>query len=107
MSQMLNPMTALELIIHLKDGNILKFFQNDITAAQMILDSIHPKQFFNQPDVTIAGRYSMTVYPTAGITRVEFVTSLRPKLTWPLPAWVQSICEIPAGEYRRTWTPED
>jgi hypothetical protein len=104
---MLNPLTALELIIHLKDGNILKFFQNDETAAQKILDSIHPKQFFEQPDVTIAGRYSMTVYPIAGITRIEFVTELQPNPSWPLPPWIHSIAEIPAAEFRRTWTPED
>jgi hypothetical protein len=88
---------GLHILIHLADGSVGKFFQEQPDEIQRILGNIVPARFFGQPTLIIGGGYSASAFPTSAITHILFEHS-------QLPNWADlndetEMHEIPREEF--------
>jgi len=59
--------------VHLTDGSVASFAQNDEVEAQKLWDKIHPSRLFAPSRLVLAGEHSKSLYVTAKIVRVDFI----------------------------------
>jgi hypothetical protein len=89
----------LEIHVHGVDGYVSAFVQSDAEAVRKILEQIQPGRLFTQRHLTIAGRQSLTVFPSMGIARVDLVMDTVPD--WPYHRGVTDALEVTEEEFRR------
>lgn len=93
----------LEIRIHLTNGNVESYVQDDAATVQQILSDIEPQKIFPQPHTIVAGLYSMTAYARSSITMVEFVMDKYPD--WSFPLGIDDIEEISQEEFWQRYRP--
>lgn len=96
--------TALEIHLHLEDGRIIKFAQNDAVTAQKILSHIDPHKVFAQPPIIFSGKHSLTTILPSAIVRIDLIGENLPN--WPYLHNVQEVQEISEEEFRQRFRPE-
>jgi hypothetical protein len=99
------PPSSLEIHIHLVSGAVEKFVQDDPQAVGVIFANLQPQKIFSQPHLTIAGKYSVTVYSCSAITMVELVMEKFPD--WTFPLGVDRIEEITEEEFWQRFRPKE
>jgi hypothetical protein len=96
---------ALAIEVHLSDGRVEKFLQDNLQEAQHILDHIQPNKLFSQPLLVIAEEYATTVYRSEEVERIDLITDI--PLNWPYYHDVSDIVEITPEEFSRRFVPEN
>jgi hypothetical protein len=74
----LNTSAALEVRVHLKDGHVTRFVQNDPLIASQILEAIHPNHLFSAPQLLIGSEHSLTAFQPHMVVRMDLITNLDP-----------------------------
>ena len=97
--------STLEIRIHLVNGKVEKFVQDDPQAIAILLTNIQPAKLFSQPHLVIAGKYSMTLYSCSAITMVELVMDGFPD--WTFPLGIEDIRQITEEEFWQRFRPEE
>ncbi len=90
---------AMIVRIHLEDGSIESFVQEDLTMARKLWESIDPIRLFTQPRVVIAGNHSKSVFVGSAIVRIDFVQQFCP--CWEFPAGYSDVVELPEADFRK------
>jgi hypothetical protein len=85
--------------VHLEDGSIESFVQDDLTTAKRLWETIDPIRLFSQPRVVIAGKYSKSVFVGSAIARIDFVQQFCP--CWEFPTGYSDIVELPEPDFRK------
>jgi hypothetical protein len=62
--------------VHVTDGSVESFAQNDEGEAQKLWDKIQPTRLLAPSRLVLAGEHSKSVYVTAQIVRVDFIQKL-------------------------------
>ena len=93
----------LEIHVHLVNGSISRFVQDEPVEIDRILNHIHPEKVFNQPTIVIAGRHSMTALPTSAVARIDFVMDGFPG--WEFHRNLKDAVQITHEELRERYIP--
>jgi hypothetical protein len=91
-------LSPLEIQIHLRDGNVTRFLQDDPEISRHILAHIHPDRIFTQPEILLAGEHSLTAYPSSAVTRMDLVMAGFPD--WTFQGNICDISEITEIEFQ-------
>ena len=89
----------MEIRIHTKAGSVESFFQRDPALAAQILHGTRPANIFAADHITIAGDYSLTVFATSRINRIDFITEEFDP--WDFPADILDMVELSEAEFRQ------
>lgn len=90
---------AMIVHVHLEDGSIESFVQDDLTMAKKLWETIDPIRLFTQPRLVIAGNHSKSVFVGSAIVRIDFVQQFCP--CWEFPAGYSDIVELPAADFQK------
>ena len=90
---------SLVIRVHLTDGSVASFAQNDEVEAQKLWDKIQPSRLFAPSRLVLAGEHSKSVYVTAQIVRVDFIQ--KSSDCWEFPGGVSDIVELPEEDFRK------
>lgn len=85
--------------VHLTDGSVESFAQNDEAEAQKLWDKIEPSRLFVLSRIVLAGEHSKSVYVTAQIVRVDFIQESNE--CWEFPGGYSDIVELSEEEFRK------
>jgi hypothetical protein len=85
--------------VHLTDGSVESFEQNDEAEAQKLWDKIEPSRLFAQSRLVLAGEHSKSVYVTAQIVRVDFIQESNE--CWEFPGGYSDIVELSEEDFRK------
>lgn len=88
----------LEIRVHLIDGSVSTFLQEDEFQARSIIGQIQPDRLFAQPSLLLAGSSSVTVIPCAKVNMVECVLDTFPN--WSFLREITDIVECTQEAYR-------
>ena len=91
--------TSMEIRVHTQSGSTERFVQDDPVLAARILQGLHPAKVFTASRITIAGEYSLTVFATSQITRMDFLHENF--ALWEFPTGIVDIIELSEEEFRR------
>ena len=72
----------MDIHIHLTDGKVVRFRQENQKTAEAILKSIHPKKLFSQPQIIIQGSSSTSGFVCSRVELVELITDFDPGWTF-------------------------
>jgi hypothetical protein len=95
---------ALEIRVHLQDGRVTRFVQNDPEVAYGILEGIHPNRLFIAAQLLIGGDHTLTAFQPHLVVRVDFITDLDPK--WLVSTTALNTREITEEEFKMRCHPE-
>jgi hypothetical protein len=84
--------------VHLTDGSVESFAQNDEGEAQKLWDKIEPSRLFTQPRLVVAGEHSKSVFVTTQIVRVDFIRASND--CWEFPGGYSDIVELSEDDFR-------
>ncbi len=90
---------AMIIRIHLENGIIQSFVQNDEATARKTWDAIDPVKVFTMPRVVIAGDHSKSVFVGQSIVRIDFVQHFCP--CWQFPDGYSDIVELSEEDFRK------
>jgi len=90
---------AMVVRVHLEDGSIESFIQNDELTARKLWETIDPLRLFTQQRVVIAGTHSKSVFVGSAIVRIDFVQQFCP--CWQFPAGYSDIVELSEADFRK------
>ena len=90
---------SLAIRVHLTDGSMDCFTQNDEVEAKRLWDKIQPAHLFVPARLVLVGDHSKAVYVTAQITRVDFIQKSNDR--WDFPAGYSDIVELSEADFRR------
>ena len=104
MSMKTNPQTeskkpSFVIRVHLTDGSMESFTQNDEAEAQKLWDKIEPTRLFTSSRIVVAGEHSKSVYVTAQIVRVDFIQ--KSDACWEFPGGYSDIVELSEEDFRK------
>ncbi|MEO8426540.1 MAG: hypothetical protein ABI651_05430 [Verrucomicrobiota bacterium] len=85
--------------VHLTDGSVESFAQDDEAEAQKLWDKIEPSRLFAQSRLVLAGEHSKSVYVTAQIVRVDFIQESNE--CWEFPGGYSDIVELSEEDFRK------
>ena len=85
--------------VHLTDGSVASFAQNDEVEAQKLWDKIQPSRLFAPSRLVLAGEHSKSVYVTAQIVRVDFIQ--KSSDCWEFPGGFSDIVELSEEDFRK------
>jgi hypothetical protein len=85
--------------IHLTDGSVESFAQEDAAEAQKLWDRIEPSRLFSQSRLVLAGEHSKSVYVTAQVVRVDFIQESND--CWKFPGGYSDIVELTEEDFRK------
>ncbi len=75
-----NPL--LQIRVHLTNGNIMKFGQDDPKQVTSLFENMpHPDRLFALPNVLIGGDQSFSAFRSSSVLRIDFVGKKVP--SWP------------------------
>jgi hypothetical protein len=87
----MNTPSALEMHVHLEDGHVARFVQDDPVVAQSILEAIQPNHLFTATQLLIGTDHALTAFQPRLVVRVDLITDLDPK-------WSSSSVALNTGE---------
>ncbi|HLH53502.1 MAG TPA: hypothetical protein VKY92_07790 [Verrucomicrobiae bacterium] len=90
---------AMIIRVHLENGSIQSFIQNDETTARKTWNMIDPVKVFTMPRLVIAGDYSKSVFVGSSIARIDFVQHFCP--CWEFPEGYLDIVELSEEDFRK------
>lgn len=94
--------TPLEIQLHLANGHVHRFVQDDPQAVEQILGAINPR-VFAQPHLTLFGAQSVATYPTAALTGIALKMEPMPesllRMANKIPNGVAEVREISQADY--------
>jgi hypothetical protein len=90
---------VLTIRIHLTDGSVHSFVQNDAAAAQKLWDELDPARLFTRQRIVIGSEHSKSVFVCSEITRVDFLQDSFQ--CWEFPGGYSDIVEISDEELRQ------
>lgn len=90
---------AMIIRIHLENGAIQSFVQNDEATARKTWESIGPVRLFTQPRIVIAGEHSKSVFVGPAIARIDFVQNFCP--CWEFPEGYSDIVELSEADFHK------
>ena len=85
--------------VHLTDGSVESFAQEDAAEAQKLWDRIEPSRLFSQSRLVLAGEHSKSVYVTAQVVRVDFIQKSND--CWKFPGGYSDIVELTEDDFRK------
>ena len=90
---------AMIIRVHLENGSIQSFSQNDETTARKTWDMIDPVKVFTLPRLVLAGDYSKSVFVGSSIARLDFIQHFCP--CWQFPEGYSDIVELSEEDFRK------
>ena len=72
----------MDIHIHLTDGKVFIFRQENQKTVEAILKSIHSKKLFSQPQIIIQGGSSTSGFACSRVELIEFITEIDPGWTF-------------------------
>ncbi len=100
------PLPPLEIQLYFAQGQTAYFVQDDPVAARALLDTLPPpERLFAQPQFTIAGDRSLSLFPTAHITRLDISADDLP--VWPFLQEAESVEDIDEETFQHRFDPEE
>ena len=94
----------LEIHIHLEDGRIVRFIQQDEELARQQLAHLQPTKLFAQPLMMFGSADSLTMFQLSQVARVEFIAEKTPD--YPFYHAVLDIQQITPDEFRARYHPQ-
>ena len=94
----------LEIHVHLEDGRIVRFIQQDAELARQQLAHLQPTKLFAQPLMMFGGSDSLTTFQLSQVARVEFIAENTPD--YPFYHGVLDIQQITPDEFRARYHPQ-
>ncbi|MBK7496076.1 MAG: hypothetical protein IPI28_12040 [Candidatus Omnitrophica bacterium] len=88
----------LEIRIHLIDGSVAAFYEDDADQAKQIIGQIQPDRLFSQPSLLLAGISSVTVIPCTKVNMIEVIQDTYPN--WPFMREVTDIIDCSPEAFR-------
>ena len=95
---------ALEVHIHLVDGRVIQFVQDQVVAAQKVLDHIQPKRLFTAQNLMVGGGHALTAIPSSAIVRLDLIGDRLPD--WSFQFEAEDIQEITEEDYIARYRPD-
>jgi hypothetical protein len=84
--------------VHLTDGSVESFLQDDAEKAAAIRQRVDPARLFAQQRIVIAGTHSKSVFVCSEIVRIDF---LQEGFTcWEFPQGYSDLVELSETEFR-------
>ena len=96
---------SVEIRVHLNNGNVEAYVQDDPEQVARILGNFQPSRVFDTSHLTIAGKYSMTAYRCSTICLLEFVMDFYPG--WRFPVNIEEVREVTEEEFWDAYKPEE
>jgi hypothetical protein len=90
---------SFQLHIHLTDGNVFHYRQDDPPAIVKTIDALDPKRVFEQNQLMVHGMRALTGYRVANIEMLRVVTDATPD--WPLPSPLAECREVDGETFER------
>lgn len=97
--------SPLKIHVHLTDGRLHTYVHGDPDKARQFLDGLHPRKVFAEPQILIAGEYTVTGYRCSAITRIDLVLDGMPD--WSFPNEVAEIREMSEQAFLQKYQPGD
>jgi len=88
----------LEIRVYKADGSIEKFIQTEAGPAQRILHEFRDGRIFDLEKIIIAGRRSLTSFPTRQVVRLDLVSE--PPVQWIRPRGIVDAVELTGAEFQ-------
>ena len=85
--------------VHLTDGSIESFTQDDPAKAKEIWESIDPPRLFAGQRIVLAGTRSKSVFVSCEIIRVDFIQQAF--TCWEFPQGYSDVVELSETEFRK------
>ncbi|MCW3052245.1 MAG: hypothetical protein JWN14_1415 [Chthonomonadales bacterium] len=101
---MSNCNALLEIQVHLEDGRISRFEQNDPALVRTLLAHIQPTKLFAQPHIVLRDDKAMTLFPCTTIVRIDLIAPNVPE--WPFYRGVKNVQEITREEFQKLSAPK-
>ncbi len=98
----MNTTNPLEIHIHLEDGRIVRFVQQDAELAKQQLAHLQPTKLFAQPLIMLGGADSLTTFQMTQVARIEFIAEHTPD--YPFYNGVLDIQQITPDEFRARYS---
>lgn len=95
----------LEMHVTLHDGRTLRFAQDDPETIQSLYEHLNPARLFAPRVLMLHSSDSLSILPTAGILRVDFLAPDLPPFS--PPSDLVSIQEITEEEFQQRFRPQD
>lgn len=108
-SVIINTPAVLEMRIHLENGQVAKYVQDDPMIAQEILETLHPNHLFSAPrpltapQLLIGSDHILTAFQPRLVVRVDLITELVP--SWSASAVALNTREITEEEFDARYQP--
>ena len=82
----------MEIRVHLEDGHVTTFIQDDPLIANNILEAIQPHHLYLTPQLLIGSDHVLTAFQPHMIVRVDLITDIEPSwLSSPSPLNTEEI----------------
>ncbi len=95
---------ALEIHVHLEDGRITRFVQNDVALAQSLLAQIQPTKLFGQKVLLLGSADSMSAFQLDKVVRIDLIAHNTPD--YPFYNNVLDIQQITLDEFHERFHSE-
>jgi len=105
----INTPAVLEIRIHLENGQVAIFVQDDPVIAREILETLHPNHLFSAPrpltapQLLIGSDHILTAFQPRLVVRVDLITELEP--SWASSAVALNTREITEEEFDVRYQP--
>lgn len=94
-----SPRPSLVIRVHLTDGSVDSYAQNDETEAKKLWDKIEASRVFLPQRIVLAGEHFKSVYVACQIVRVDF--EMDSNECWEFPAGYSDIVELSETDFRK------
>jgi hypothetical protein len=89
----------LEIHVHGVDGHVAAFVHEGAETIRKLIGQIHAERLFTPPYLAVAGRHSLSVFPTRAVVRVDLVMEGYPD--WPFHYRIADALELTEEEFRQ------
>lgn len=96
--------SLLEIHVHLEDGRVTKFEQNDPLLAQKLLDNLQPTRLFAQKILLFGSTDSLNAFQLTQVVRIDLIASNVPD--YPFYNGVLDIQQITPDEFKQRYHPQ-
>jgi hypothetical protein len=103
-TEMSTDSAAHELHVTSIDGRVSRFHVEGAAAVKELLERVQPNRVFTQPHLIVSDRCSLSIFPSAGVVRVDLVAERFPD--WPFFHGATDIQELSLEEFEQRYQPE-
>jgi hypothetical protein len=96
--------SPLEIHVHLEDGRVQKFLQQDPQIAQNLLTHLQPTKLFSQKVLLMGGTDSLTAFQMSEVVRIDLIAPQTPD--YPFYNGVLDIQQITPDEFQQRYHPQ-